>query len=88
MRALEAEFRKDGQEWWLIYVPAFINVLLIGLFGRIYKFLAFKLVYRENHRYEHKLENSLINKFYMFQFVNTYISFFVFIFYHQSFKKL
>ena len=34
------------------------------------------------------LENSMINKTYMFQFVNLYISNFVYIFYHQNFTKL
>ena len=34
------------------------------------------------------LENSMINKTYMFQFVNLYISNFVYIFYHQNYQKL
>ena len=34
------------------------------------------------------LENSIIDKIYNFQFINTYISNFVYIFYYQDFKKL
>ena len=34
------------------------------------------------------MENSIIDKIYNFQFVNTYISNFVYIFYYQDFKKL
>ena len=36
----------------------------------------------ENHRYVSSHENSMINKVYMFQFVNTYISNFVIIIYN------
>ena len=35
-----------------------------------------------------EIENSMINKIYMFQFVNTYISNFVYTFWYQSFNKL
>ena len=65
-----------------------VNVLLTGLFGLIYENLTLHLVDIENHRYEHKKENSFINKFYMFQFVNNYVSFFDYIFYRQSFTEL
>lgn len=33
-------------------------------------------------------ENSIVEKIYKFQFVNTYISNFVYIFYYQDFQKL
>ena len=46
------------------------------------------IVKSENHRYIFEAEDSLINKIYMFQFVNTYISNFVCIFYYQSFYQL
>ena len=90
LRNLENYFRSRGQEnpWWFIYIPSFINVFLIGIFGKIYRAVAFRLAEKENHKYEDSLEDSLVNKFYMFQFVNPYISFMVFTFYHQSFRKL
>ena len=47
-----------------------------------------RLVTKENHRYVGSLENSMINKTYIFQFVNTYISNFVYIFFDQDFKRL
>ena len=42
----------------------------------------------ENHRYVGSMEDSMINKTYIFQFVNTYISNFVYIFFDQDFKRL
>jgi len=50
--------------------------------------LSGKLVDNENHRYVSSYENSLINKIYMFQFVNTYISNFVAVCYNQNFATL
>ena len=70
------------------YLPGIINSLLIILFGFWYKRLSQKLVDNENHRYVSSHENSLINKIYMFQFVNTYISNFVAIIYNQNFATL
>lgn len=54
----------------------------------MYKIISMKLVTRENHRYVGSLEDSMINKTYIFQFVNTYISNFVCIFFDQDFKRL
>ena len=73
---------------WLPFLPGTVNVLLIGIFGKIYKWLSFKMAIGENHQYQTDLENSIINKIYMFQFVNTYISNFFCIFYLQDFKEL
>ena len=73
---------------WLKYVPSIINVALIVVFGGIYTKLTFYLVKNENHRFMSSLENSMINKTYMFQFINVYISNFVYIMYNQDFNKL
>ena len=54
----------------------------------IYKRLSTYLNIEENHRYVSSYENSLINKTYMFQFVNTYIGNFVAIIYNQNFVSL
>lgn len=70
------------------YLPGIINSLLIIIFGYLYKWLSQRLVDNENHRYVSSHENSLINKIYMFQFVNTYISNFVAIAYNQNFSTL
>ena len=55
------------------YLPAVINACLVILFTKVYNKYAIKLVLSENHRYQSNFENSIINKIYMFQFVNTYI---------------
>lgn len=55
------------------YAPGVINSVLIIIFGSIYKKLSKWLVDRENHRYISGYENSMINKTYMFQFINVYI---------------
>ena len=72
----------SGDPFWLKYMPSFINVLLIGIFGQIYTRLSYRLVRNENHQFMTGLENSMINKTYMFQFVNVYISNLVYIFYY------
>ena len=70
------------------YLPGVINSVLIIVFGQIYIWLSGKLVEDENHRYVSSYENSMINKIYMFQFINTYISNFVIILYNQNFGTL
>ena len=70
------------------YLPGIINSILIIVFGQIYIWLSGKLVEDENHRYVSSFENSMINKIYMFQFINTYISNFVIILYNQNFGTL
>lgn len=70
------------------YLPSAINAILIVAFGLLYRWLSKKLVANENHRFYSGIENSLINKTYLFEFVNTYISNFVAIFYNQSFPTL
>ena len=70
------------------YAPGIINSVLIIVFGAIYKSLSKWLVDNENHRYISGYENSMINKTYMFQFVNVYIGNYVAICYNQNFKTL
>jgi len=70
------------------YLPGVINSCLIILFGQIYIRLSRWLVFSENHRYVSSFENSMINKIYMFQFVNTYISNFVAVLYNQNYSTL
>lgn len=65
-----------------------INSVLIVIFGKLYREISQRLVKFENHRYAQSVENSLINKIYMFEFVNTYISNFVYIFFYQNFFQL
>lgn len=78
----------EEQSPYLKYVPSFVNVCLIIIFGQIYTRVSHWLVAQENHRFVFEQEDSLINKIYMFQFVNTYISNFICIFYYQSFYRL
>lgn len=70
------------------YIPGVINTVLIIIFGKIYVNISNRLVKAENHRYVSGFENSMINKIYMFQFVNTYIGNFVAIIYNQKFYAL
>lgn len=72
----------------MYYIPGIVNAILINIFDKLYEFVSVKLIKSENHRYQHSLENSMINKTYIFKFVNTYISNFVIIFVHQDFKLL
>lgn len=65
-----------------------INSILLILFGNLYGKLMKWMVRDENHRYVYESENSMTNKIYMFQFLNTYIGNFVAIWYNQSFVSL
>lgn len=70
------------------YMPGVINSILIIYFGKLYVKLSQWLVLNENNRYVSGFENSMINKIYMVQFVNTYIGNFVAIGYNQNFNSL
>lgn len=52
------------------------NALLIDLLNRIYSFLAEALSEWENHRTDSAFEDSMISKIFVFQFINSYASFF------------
>ena len=70
------------------YIPSFVNAFFIGLFGTIYNKVALWLVDLENHRQNQEWENSLINKIYMFQFINAYISSYLFAFWVKDFYNV
>ena len=67
------------------FLPSFFNSFAIAFFGGIYKKVALWLVDNENHRQGGAYENSLINKIYMFQFINAYISTYLFCFWLRDF---
>ena len=58
------------------------------LFGQIYKRVAKRIVQWENHRYEHDFEDSLINKIFLFEFINYYMSNFIIAFWDRDFGIL
>ena len=67
------------------YIPSVCNSVAISFFGAIYKQVALWLVNNENHRQTHDYEDSLINKIYQFQFINAYISTYLFAYWIQDF---
>lgn len=69
-------------------MPACVNAALIIGYGLIFKAVAFWLTDNENHRYTSKYENSLIGKIYMFEFINSYISNFIYAFWAKNFTLL
>ena len=89
-RELGASYKADGgvTPWYVKYSVGVVNTILIVIFGNIYGRVAAKLVAGENHRYRAGFENSMINKTYMFQFVNNYIGNFFAILYSQNFAAL
>ena len=91
IRYTEKKVKVEGEDEdpvYLKYLPGLVNALLIVTFGAVYKWLTKSIVRNENHRYVSSFENSMINKTYLFQFVNTYISNFVAIIYLQDFAVL
>lgn len=73
---------------YLKFTPSLVNVILIVIYGAIYKVVATKLVENENHRYETTHEDSLINKMYQFQFINSYISNYIIAYWVRDFGQL
>ena len=67
------------------YIPSVCNSVAISFFGAIYKQVALWLVNNENHRQTTDYEDSLINKIYQFQFINAYISTYLFAYWIQDF---
>jgi uncharacterized protein YoxC len=57
-------------------VASVANSIQILIANAVYTFLATALTNRENHRTETQYEDSLISKIFLFQFVNSYASFF------------
>lgn len=57
-------------------VASIINTVQIMIFNAIYQVVATKLTDIENHRTDTQYEDSLIAKLFIFQFVNSYASFF------------
>lgn len=82
------EYGKDKIPLHLKFTPSMINVGLIFIYGAAYKVVAKILVDKENHRYQQTYEDSLINKMYMFQFVNSYISNYIIAYWVRDFGQL
>lgn len=72
---------------YLKYLPSVFNTLAIGVFGTIYKKVAIYLADKENHRQGHDYEDSVINKIYTFQFINAYISNYIYAFWLRDFSQ-
>lgn len=57
-------------------VASAVNTVQITVFNYIYQRIAIKLTSAENHRTDTEFQDSLIVKIFLFQFVNSYASFF------------
>jgi threonine/homoserine/homoserine lactone efflux protein len=57
-------------------VASILNTLQIMIFNMIYQARAIQLTDEENHRTDTDYEDSLIVKLFVFQFINSYTSFF------------
>lgn len=58
------------------YVASILNAVQIQVFNFVYTILADSLTERENHRTDTEFEDAMIQKLFVFQFVNSYSSFF------------
>mmetsp|Transcript_2675 Transcript_2675/g.4513 ORF Transcript_2675/g.4513 Transcript_2675/m.4513 type:complete len:767 (+) Transcript_2675:110-2410(+) len=63
-------------------IASLLNSIQIGIFNKIYGWVSVKLNDRENHRTDTEYEDALIAKTFMFQFVNSYATF-----YYTAFVK-
>eukprot|EP01038_Epipyxis_sp_PR26KG_P015834 gene15834-21454_t len=57
-------------------IASVLNAVQIQVFNMLYQILAVKLTNNENHRTDTQYEDSMIIKMFVFQFINSYISFF------------
>lgn len=57
-------------------VASILNAVQIQVFNMIYQFMANKLTAAENHKTDTAFEDSMITKTFLFQFINSYSSFF------------
>ena len=57
-------------------IASVLNTIQITIFNMIYQYLAKTLTDKENHRTDTQYEDSLIVKMFVFQFINSYASFF------------
>eukprot|EP01048_Picozoa_sp_COSAG05_P010916 COSAG05_NODE_992_length_6265_cov_7.908693_1_plen_1089_part_00 len=63
------------------------NLMIIGVFGQLYEFIAEKLTRWENHRTQTEFEDSIISKNFGFQFVNNYFVLFYICFIRPFYSK-
>jgi len=63
-------------------IASLLNSIQIGIFNKIYGWVSVNLNDRENHRTDTEYEDALIAKTFMFQFVNSYATF-----YYTAFAK-
>jgi anoctamin-10/anoctamin-7 len=66
-------------------ITSVVNVVQIQVMNFTYNFIVTELTNRENHRTETDYEDSMITKLFVFQFVNSYASFFYLAFFAQYF---
>ncbi len=68
--------KKDSSAPYASVVASILNTVQITIFNMIYQVIALKLTDRENHRTDTLYEDSMIVKLFIFQFINSYASFF------------
>eukprot|EP00811_Abedinium_folium_P017634 NODE_2655_length_2171_cov_10.424168.p1 GENE.NODE_2655_length_2171_cov_10.424168~~NODE_2655_length_2171_cov_10.424168.p1 ORF type:complete len:690 (+),score=159.17 NODE_2655_length_2171_cov_10.424168:229-2070(+) len=85
-----AMFDPFQAEYWglLIYIPVIFHVVIVSQLNFIYRHVAEWLTKRENHRFIHEHENSLILKRFLFEAFDCYIALFYVAFFQQDIVKL
>jgi len=68
-------------------IASILNAVQIQVFNLIYTWVSIKMVDAENHRTDTAYENSIISKLFVFQFVNSYSSFFFIAFIAQNMPR-
>lgn len=68
-------------------IASMVNAVQIYVFNYLYGLAAEALTNRENHRTDTEHEDSLVGKFFVFQFVNSYSSFFYIAFVAEHMAK-
>ena len=68
-------------------IASIVNAVQIYVFNYLYGVCAESLTQRENHRTDSEHEDALVGKYFVFQFVNSYSSFFYIAFVAEHMPK-
>jgi len=74
-------FQRDNTSTNDSIASSIISAVIIIVLGEIYEYVAVLMANWENHKYEDEYQDSLISKFFVFQFVNSNIALFFIAFY-------
>ena len=78
----------DEYKFWFGKLGFCFNAIAVILFGKLNMKVCKFLTDGENYKYKNEYEDALINKIYMFQFINAYISNYLLAYWSKNFDGI